>query len=127
MIKVHRLEENLLVHRFISTQIESIQIGRKYRKRMGNQMGVGRQVQRIRARRSENPHLACSLISVADAHRLPQHPISRKGKRVTRPIIVKLTSYSDKNLIMRSLKNLKEYNEGIKTGLGGNTDYVYDI
>ena len=26
-------------------------------------------------------------VAVADVHRLPQHPITKKGKRITRPII----------------------------------------
>jgi len=50
-------------------------------------------------------------IAIADVHRFPQHPISKEGKSVTQPIIAKLTSYSDKNLIMRNLKNLKLFNE----------------
>ena len=65
------------------------------------------------------------VVAIADVHRLPQHSITRKGKRVTRPIIVKLTSYSDKNLIMRSLKNLRAYNEERKTKSEGTADYVY--
>ena len=64
-------------------------------------------------------------VAVADVHRLPQHPITKNGKRIIRPIIVKLTSYSDKNIIMRSLKNLKEYNEKKKRAFGGETNYVY--
>ena len=32
-------------------------------------------------------------VAVADVHRLPQHPITKDGQRITRPIIVKLTSY----------------------------------
>ena len=64
-------------------------------------------------------------VAVADVHRLPQHPITKNGKRFTRPIIVKLTSYSDKNMIMRFLKNSKEYNEERKRTFGGETNYVY--
>ena len=64
-------------------------------------------------------------VAVADVHRLPQNPITKNGKRITRPIIVKLTSYSDKNMIMRSLKNLKEYNEERKRTFGGLTNYIY--
>ena len=65
------------------------------------------------------------VVAIADVHRLPQHSLTRKGKRVTRPIIVKLTSYSDKNLLMRSLKNLKAYNEKRKAKSQGAADYVY--
>lgn len=64
-------------------------------------------------------------VAIVDVHRLPQHSISKHGKRIVRPIIAKLTSYSDKNLIMRSLKNLKTYNEERKTELGDSANYVY--
>ena len=64
-------------------------------------------------------------VAVADVHRLPQYPITKNGKCIARPIIVKLTSYSDKNMIMRSLKNSKEYNEERKRTFGCETNYVY--
>ena len=35
-------------------------------------------------------------IEFVDIHRLPQHPISRKGKAINRPIIVKLLTLEDK-------------------------------
>ena len=63
-------------------------------------------------------------VAVADVHRLPQHPITKNRKRLTQPIIVKLTSYSDKNIIMRSLKNLKEYNAERKRTFGSETNYT---
>ena len=62
---------------------------------------------------------------IADVHRLPQHNITKNGVHITRSIIVKLTSYSDKNLIMRSLKNLKPYNEERKRKFGNNTKSIY--
>ena len=64
-------------------------------------------------------------ISLADVHRLPQHTVSKHGKRITRPIIAKLTSSTDKNLIMRSLKNLREHNLQRKTEHGDSAEYVY--
>ena len=42
-------------------------------------------------------------IEVADIFRLPQYPIMKNGKKVHRPIIVKLVYNSDKNLIFSSL------------------------
>ena len=66
-------------------------------------------------------------MAIADVHRLPQHTITKNGVRITRPIIVKLTSYSDKNLIMRSLKILKSYNEERKRKFGSNAKSVYII
>ena len=64
-------------------------------------------------------------IVVADVHRLPQHSVSKHGRRITRPIIAKLTSYVDKNLIMKSLKNLKSFNQSRKDEFGDRMSYVY--
>lgn len=61
-------------------------------------------------------------IYLADIHRLPQFPISKGGKRINRPIIIKLTSSFDKQQIMRSLWKLKEYNQSSSTG---NSNYTY--
>ena len=49
-------------------------------------------------------------IKLSDIHRLPQQPITRNGKPVHRPIIVKLLTIHDKNLIFKSAKNLGPYN-----------------
>ena len=62
---------------------------------------------------------------MADVHRLPQHLITRDGKRVTRPIICKLTSFADKNLIMSSLKNLKQYNARRQISMKDNFKYTF--
>ena len=50
-------------------------------------------------------------INIIDMHRLPQKPIFSCGTRVTRPIIVKLGSVFDENLIFSSCKHLKTYNQ----------------
>ena len=50
-------------------------------------------------------------INIIDIHRLPQRPIFNHGNTVTRPIIVKLGSVCDKNLIFLSCKHLKTYNQ----------------
>ena len=52
-------------------------------------------------------------VDVADMHRLPLHPITKNEKRITRLIIVKLTSY------------LKQSNEERKRTFGSETNYVY--
>ena len=52
-----------------------------------------------------------SSISFVDLHRLPQRPIYRNRKKVTRPIIIKLSNAADKRLIYSKLKHLKSYNE----------------
>ena len=53
-------------------------------------------------------------IQLVDIHRLPQHPVSRSGKRVTQSIIIKLANAMDKQTIMANLKHLKPYNEALK-------------
>ena len=50
-------------------------------------------------------------IKFADVHRLPQHPVYRAGKKMNRPVIIKLTNSFDKHSIFKSLKNLKLYND----------------
>ena len=50
-----------------------------------------------------------SDVEYVDIHRLPQHLVKRNGKTVHRPIVVKLFTVNDKNVIFKSAKNLKEY------------------
>ena len=64
-------------------------------------------------------------MAIDDVQRLPQHTITKNVVRITRPIRVKLRSYSDNNLIIRSLKNLKPYNEERKRKFGSNAKSVY--
>ena len=49
-------------------------------------------------------------IKFTDIHRMPKQPVLKNGKKIQRPIIVKLTYLFDKQLIYKSLKNLKLYN-----------------
>ena len=63
-----------------------------------------------------------SKISVLDIHRLPQHPITKHGKKVARPIIIKVASSHDKYLIMSNLGNLKAYNESQKLKANESTE-----
>ena len=53
-------------------------------------------------------------IEYVDIHRLPQHPVSRLGKKVHRPIIIKLLTMQDKKMLYKSVKNLKPYNARLK-------------
>ena len=45
-------------------------------------------------------------IKLSDIYRLPQQPITKNGRPVHRPIIVKLLTIHDKNLIFKSEKIL---------------------
>jgi len=55
-------------------------------------------------------------VEFVDIHRLPQHPVKKNGKHIHRPIIVKLLTMSDKNLIFKNAKYVKEYNNERKQG-----------
>ena len=50
-------------------------------------------------------------ITIVDVHRIPQRPKFDSGKRVCRPLIVKLNTILDKNTIFAHVKNLKVFNE----------------
>ena len=49
-------------------------------------------------------------IALTYFHRLPQQPVLKNGKKVNRPIVIKVTNSSDKHFIFSSLKNLKPNN-----------------
>ena len=49
-------------------------------------------------------------IALADFHRLKHQPVFKNGKRVNRPIIIKVTNSFDKHFMFSSLKNSKSYN-----------------
>ena len=49
-------------------------------------------------------------VEFVDIHRFPKHSINNHGKTFHRPIIVKLLTMSDKNLIFEKLRNLQAYN-----------------
>ena len=63
-------------------------------------------------------------IKFADIHRMFKQPVLKNGKKIQRPIIIKLTNLFDKQLIYKSLKNLKLYNKelNLKPRLSG---YIY--
>ena len=71
-----------------------------------------------------------SQIKVIDIHQLPQRPLFKQGHQACRPIIVKLSSVFDKQLILSSCKNLKAYNANLfhdgklTNGKQGRTIYV---
>ena len=54
-------------------------------------------------------------IELVDIHRLPQHPVAKFGRRIHRPIIVKLLTIQGKRMIYKSVKNLKVYNDRLKS------------
>ena len=56
-------------------------------------------------------HLDPIEIPLVDIHRLPQRPIVKNRKSFIRPIVIKLLNTADKHKIMKSLGNLKAYNQ----------------
>ena len=51
-----------------------------------------------------------SSIHLVDIHQMLQSPVYKNGKKVNRPIIIKLINAADKRLIFNNLKFLKSYN-----------------
>ena len=49
-------------------------------------------------------------VEIEEIHRLPQRPVIKDGKKVIRPIIVKLANATTKHNIFGNLKRLKTYN-----------------
>ena len=54
-----------------------------------------------KALRIDNPE----AIYFADVHRLPQHPVVKNGKNITRPMIILLSNSFNKHQIIKCLKN----------------------
>ena len=53
-----------------------------------------------------------SDIVMSDFHRLPQKPLfNNEGQRISRPVIIELTSAADKRLIFSLAKKLKARND----------------
>ena len=59
---------------------------------------------------NEGLKLDPATIPLVDIHRLPQQPILRHVRKVTRLIIIKLNNAPDKHKIMSNLGKLKTYN-----------------
>ena len=55
--------------------------------------------------------LAPDDVDIVDLHRLPQHPIRREGKKMNRPIIFKVLTTFDKELIYQNIAKLKKFIE----------------
>ena len=53
-------------------------------------------------------------VEIEEIHRLPQRPMIKDGKKVIRPIIVKLANATTKHNIFGNLKWLKAYNRAKK-------------
>ena len=68
--------------------------------------------------------LDASAVSLVDIHRLPQRPVTKNGKRIDRPIVIKVATVMDKARITGSLRKLKMFNEGRKKD-DPNTLYVF--
>ena len=60
---------------------------------------------------SDGLKLDPASINISDTHRLPQHPIYKNGKKITRPVIIKLPSVFEKQSIFKAVKNLKNFNQ----------------
>ena len=60
---------------------------------------------------SDGLKLDPASMNISDIHRLPQHPIYKNSKKITRPVIIKLSSVFDKQSILKAVKNLKNFDQ----------------
>ena len=63
-------------------------------------------------------------VPIVDFYGLPQQPLFKLGKQITRPIIVKLAYMEDKTAIYKAAKNLKKYNR-TRRKMQQSSPYVY--
>ena len=54
-------------------------------------------------------------INISDIYRLPQHPIYKNGKKITRLVIIKLSRGLDKQSIFKAVKTLKNFNQNFNS------------
>ena len=66
-------------------------------------------------------------ITLVNAHRLSQRPIVKHGRRITRPIIIKLANALDKKKIMTNLKHLKTNNEARRSVQESNSNSTINL
>ena len=61
----------------------------------------------------EGLQLDLAKITLVDIHCLPQHLITKNGKRIIRPIIIKLANTLGKHYIKKNVKHLKTYHKSL--------------
>ena len=59
----------------------------------------------------EGLNLNLQDINIINIHRLPQRPITKQGKRIIRPIKVKLSNVFEKQKFLSANKSLKTFND----------------
>ena len=111
--KINKLEKEALMHESYSKRLNLLIHGLKEKKSTKNETKL-ETCEIFFDFLLNGLQLDPTKIQLVNIHRLPRHPVSRSGKRVTRPIIIKLANAMDKQTIMANLKYLKPYNEALK-------------
>ena len=81
-------------------------------------------IQKLKTFMKDGLEMDFDKVPIVDFHRLPQQPLCKLGKRITRPIIVKLAYMEDKTAIYNAAKNLKKYNR-TRREMKQSSPYVY--
>ena len=81
-------------------------------------------IQKLKTFMKDGLEMDFDKVSIVDFHWLPQQPLFKLGKRITRPIIVKLAYMEDKTAIYKAAKNLKKYNQ-TRCEMKQSSPYVY--
>ena len=61
-------------------------------------------IQKLKTFMKDGLEMDFDKVPIVDFHRLPQQPLFKLGKRITRPIIVKLAYMKDKTAIYKAVK-----------------------
>ena len=81
-------------------------------------------IQKLKIFMKDGLEMDFDKVPIVDFHRIPQQPLFKLGKRITRPIIVKLAYMEDKTAIYKAAKNLKKYNR-TRREMKQSSPYVY--
>ena len=81
-------------------------------------------IQKLKTFMKNGSEMDFDKVPIADFHRLPQQPLFVLGKRITRPIIVKLAYMEDNTAIYKAAKNVKKYNR-TRCEMKQSSSYVY--
>ena len=83
-------------------------------------------IQKLKTFKKNRLEVDFDKVPFVDFHRLLQQPVFKLGKRITRPITVKLAYMEDKTAISKAAKNLKKYNR-TRREMKQSSPYVYII
>ena len=107
--RLHQLEKENIMHESYSKRLNLLVHGLEERK---SEIEIKQQTKSIfETFLTETLELEINAVNIVDLHRLPQHPIKKNGIRINQPVIVKVLTTFDKDIIFQNAAKLRSYNE----------------